>query len=134
MSEIVFIDGDPRFLAQRLMAILGVKPGDKIVITTPEFERPTGSPNPTEPPSDDINLWNALRSLTVAQLEKIGLGKWDGRLMLFPHEWFAKIPDGLMVEDISGEIFFWKREEMSNDKRFGCLAYGIPATDGVAED
>lgn len=120
-------------LASAIRRALGVGPDDEITVMLPVFDRPEGAPTPAKPPISHRE-WDALRTLTVAQLKEMGCGSWDGRLMLFPHEWFHKIPNGLVVEDISGELIVWDRFSADDDKRFGCLAYGIPAIDGVAKN
>ena len=77
--------------------------------------------------------WEILRTLSKDVLKRIGLGGWDGRLMLFPMEWYEHIPDGYMVEVINGEVEPFKPGATDDDYRAGFLAYGVPAIDGVVE-
>ena len=95
-------------------------------------ERPPGWPAPHAPPTT-LSDWEALRARTKAELLGLGLGSLDGRLMLFPGEWHSQIPAGFVVETIGGESEAWSPGESDTDIRFGCLAYGIPAIDGVRE-
>lgn len=76
------------------------------------------------------------RAATVGEVcSLLGIGEPDtgtksterGMLWLFPFEWYDHIPDGYMVTTISEHVEPFKRGETDNDKRFGCLAYGIVA-------
>jgi hypothetical protein len=68
---------------------------------------------------------SSLRSKTAAELQELGCHLWDeSGLMLFPKEWFDAIPDGFVVVSISGACKPWNKG-LSNDHRFGMLAYGI---------
>lgn len=46
-------------------------------------------------------------------------------VLLFPHEWYGLIPDGFMVTGLNGERYAFKKGVSDDDKRFGCLPYGI---------
>ena len=110
-------------------------------IVTPQFDRTRNDPPPAAPPSD----WDALRDMDKQALKEIGLRPWNdpdepdekernqdvamfgrrGVLMLFPHEWYRHIPDGYIVCDISGNREAFACHVTDDDKRVGCLAYGI---------
>ena len=75
--------------------------------------------------------WAILRLLSCDVLKKIGLGSWDGRLMLFPVAWYEHIPAGYVIEYIDGGTEAFKPGETDDDYRAGFLAYGVPAIDGV---
>ena len=115
---------DPDF-AEQLMAALGVKPGDKIEFITPQFNRTDGV-RPAIPDS-----WAMLTKLPKDTLKAIGCCAWNepddkgNMLMLFPHEWYAHIPDGFMVTDIFGKTEPFECGKTDDDRRFGCLAYGV---------
>jgi len=114
---------DP-FFKDKLYAALGIKEGDTVEIVTPQFERTDGVV-PCIP-----DAWESLRSMSINTLQSIGCGRWDepnenGTLMLFPYQWYPHIPEGYMMECISGEIEPFKNGETDDDYRFGCLAYGI---------
>ena len=49
----------------------------------------------------------------------------DEDIILFPHEWYNVIPDGFIVTGLYGESYPFKRGKSDDDKRFGCLPYGI---------
>lgn len=49
----------------------------------------------------------------------------DAQILLFPSEWYNKIPDGFMVVGLSGGRYPFERGKTDDDMRFGCLAYGI---------
>ncbi len=79
--------------------------------------------------------WDLLRMLPRDTLFRMGLGNWDGRLMLFPKEWSLHIPTGLLVEDINGDSGAFDRVSgVNGDTRYGFLAHGVPAVDGVVEE
>lgn len=120
--------------AAAIIDALDLKPGDTVRIVTPQFTRPPGSPVPGDPPAT-LEGWDALRKLTKAELLALGFGNWDGRLMLIPGEWHKLLPVGLLVESIDGpeDTHMVGADDIDDDIRFGCLAYGIPAVDGVAE-
>lgn len=104
----------------------------KIEIRTPQFDRSSKESVPVSSESID---WEGLRKLTKAELFALGCRPWDGLLMLFPHEWYAAIPEGFEVASIAmgNEPYLRKkfvRGETDDDKRFGCLAYGVEAADG----
>lgn len=46
-------------------------------------------------------------------------------ILLFPHEWYNSIPNGFMVTGLSGEQYAFEKGKADDDKRFGCLPYGI---------
>lgn len=49
----------------------------------------------------------------------------DENILLFPSEWYDIIPDGFMVTGLYGEQYPFEKGKTDDDKRFGCLAYGI---------
>lgn len=56
---------------------------------------------PTQPLSEDMDVW------------------------LFPSEWYNSIPNGFKLISISGENHLFEKGKTDDDRRFGCLAYGI---------
>lgn len=107
----------------------------KFEIVTPKFNRPKGEPGPGLPPQTREE-WEALSSLDTRTLRELGLRPW-GRaedqhgnesgpeLWLFPAEWYSAIPEGLSVVDIFFHVNIFEPGETDNDRRFGCLSYGI---------
>ena len=122
------MDADEAYTA--LMDALDIKPGATVELVMPQFERPPDMPGPGWMPTTRTE-WEWLRTQTVEDLKGLGLGSWDGRLMLFPREWYAHIPAGFMFESISGQVKPFEAGVTDDNYRFGCLAYGVPAIDGV---
>lgn len=116
---------DPNF-AEKFMAAIGAKPGDEVVIQTPQFERTDGLEVPAP-----ICDFERLRELSEDTLKAIGCQQWDepdadgNVLWLYPAEWYAHIPDGTTIHDINGHVEQFKRGETDDDMRFGALAYGF---------
>jgi hypothetical protein len=124
-TPILHLDS-PTF-AEDLAAALGIQPGEKIQIATPQFERTDGQqvPAPMFSPSD----WARLPAMDDATLKELGLGVWDrtdaGTHWLFPKEWYGIVPAGLMVTFIGGEVEPFEPGVTDDDYRFGCLAFGF---------
>lgn len=57
----------------------------------------------------------------------LGFGLWseESSIYLFPLWLFPFISDDIKTVDISGNSLILKKEDMDNDQRFGCVAYGI---------
>jgi hypothetical protein len=119
-------------LAAEIREAIGAGPDEEVHITTPQFERDPGQPEPAAAPTD----WEALRTMTRIELKELGCGTWndpkepddefDGKvLMLFPGEWYQSIPAGYVVTDIFNEDEEFVRGQTDDDIRFGCLSYGI---------
>jgi len=114
---------DPNF-AQKLVEAIGLQPGEKLEIATPQFEREDGK-SPEKPPSSDENFDN-LRKKTKAELLDMGLRLWDeSGLMLLPYQWYDKIPEGVVLRCIDGSDEPFRRGVTDDDYRAGVLAYGI---------
>ena len=64
---------------------------------------------------------------TVEQLKALGFGLWDeeSNLYLMPQWLLPFLPDEIKLGSISGGEEICKRDEIYNDSRFGCLAYGV---------
>lgn len=122
----VVLDMDAPDFAERFVEAIGVQPGEPIRIVTPQFERTDG----LRVPMLQVSFSN-LPLYDDATLKAIGCQKWDEpnadgeTLWLFPHEWYAIIPDGTPIVVINGEHETFKRGETDDDMRFGALAYGF---------
>jgi hypothetical protein len=120
------LDMDAQDFAEQLREALGVQRGDRIHVTTPQFDRADGLQVP-KPLIDFAKL----PSLAEETLKQIGCQKWDepdshgNVLWLYPAEWYDHIPNGTLVVDISGETEAFKRGETDDDRRCGALAYGF---------
>lgn len=91
-------------------------------IYLPRFDRPATWPKVKPAPVP----FERVREMTKAELLVLGCTWWDGRLMLFPVEWYDVIPVGFVVETINGAKKAFKPGKTDNDTRFGALAFGVP--------
>lgn len=68
-----------------------------------------------------------ITALSVEELKELGFKKWDeeSELYLIPLWAFDLIPDGTVLECISGERVIKGKDEIDLDVRFGCIAYGL---------
>jgi len=127
-----FVVIDPRDAAKSardLREAIGAQPGDTIVVQTPVFERSPLRPPPAPAPVSRAGF-DALKTLSIAELLAVGLRQWDApkrgvALFLFPGEWYDAIPPGYPVTTINGETRPHEREPGRDDRRHGCLAYGV---------
>lgn len=116
---------DPDF-ANKLAEAIGVKPGDTVEISGPQFTRTDGLAVPLP-----VMDFARLPGCSKKTLKAIGCQMWDGPdengqvLWLYPAEWYDHIPDGTIVTDINGKTEAFKRGETDDDRRFGALAYGF---------
>lgn len=101
--------------------------GNTIEITTPQFNREEPLDfqwKPANKEEFDSFIQNAPHDV----LKGCGFRIWDDEpdtLYLYPAEWFDCIPEGTLVTDIFYTKETFSKETSSNDKRFGCLAYGF---------
>jgi hypothetical protein len=116
-------------LAAKIREAIGADPDEEIDVTTPQFTRTPEQPIPAGPPSTPEE-WEALKTMPQIALKEMGLGNWDGRLMMFPGEWYRHIPAGFIIEDIFGTAEEFKPGITDDDIRMGFLPYGIAAIDG----
>lgn len=71
------------------------------------------------------SLGSVLMDLTPKRYVPMNLLTDDCDIWLFPHEWYDIIPDGFIVTGLHGEQYPFEKGKTDNDKRFGCLGYGI---------
>lgn len=80
-------------------------------------------------PSKQKVPFSKLNTMSVAELKKLGCRPWEknqkGTLMLFPFDWYEKIPKGFSIVDISYRKEKFVPGKTDNDQRFGMLAYGV---------
>ncbi len=71
-----------------------------------------------------------ITQLTDEQMEELGFGKWSDKtpIRLIPLWLYPFLPEEIEIQSIGGESKL-KKEDMDNDHRFGCLAYGIKPKD-----
>lgn len=65
-----------------------------------------------------------LRMLPEKDRSDLGIGSWDGVLMLIPLWMFPLIADGETLTGISGEEKVIGKDYIDLDIRFGCIAWG----------
>lgn len=84
--------------------------------TIPQWVKGSGNFKPIDP-----------NDFTVEELKELGFGKWDEEtnLYLMPLWLLPFIKDEIECGSISGERKVIKRDEINNDERFGCLAFGV---------
>ena len=123
----VVLDASDENFAADLMNALGVKPGEKINIMTPSFERTDGRTVSYRPTARQE--YEALPQMTPENLKKVGCQIWDSEggetHWLYPAEWYEYIPIGFEVIDIMGKKKAFTRSTHGNDIRFGALSYGF---------
>lgn len=72
------------------------------------------------------------KNITVDEAKELRFQRWSEEqpnLWLFPLYLVPIIPEGLEIEYIDGTKGTYKKDEMDNDTRFGCVAYGIDIKD-----
>jgi hypothetical protein len=106
---------------------IGLKPGEKLEIATPQFHRIDGvqvsSPNLTP------DEWDNLGKLPIERVRQMGCQIWEddakGIHWLFPGQWYQHIPNGTKILSICGEEGIFVLGETDDDIQFGALAYGF---------
>lgn len=120
------LDMDSSTFATDFANVIGLKLGEKIVISGPQFERTDGRKIAQ---LVDFGGWEKLHLNSPEMLRALGFGVWEetekGTHWLFPKEWYDSIPDGYPITYISGEQEVFKHGETDDDYRFGMLAFGF---------
>lgn len=80
--------------------------------------------------TENIPLIN-LSEMNVEEACEMGFKKWDNKsnLYLIPLWFKPLIPIGTELTSISGKKIIYNGENIDDDIRFGCLAYGIEMTE-----
>lgn len=68
-------------------------------------------------------------SFSKEELFNLGFGNWDGNLIVIPLHFYNSIKDGTTLYSISGSAHVKGKDEIDNDVRFGCMAYGFRIED-----
>jgi hypothetical protein len=116
---------NPDFVEQ-LKDAVGLKDGEVLEITTPQFARTDG----ITPSIPDI-AFDKLHTLSKEALKSRGCQMWDepdaegNVLWLYPATWYDHIPEGTEMVCIDGEKSAFKRGVTDDDMRYGALAYGF---------
>lgn len=127
MSEGLLKPADENPLAAKLRELLGAGDYEEVRIVTPQFDRTDGRKVYYYPKTAEE--FDKLKEAPHDILIDMGLGVWskdNGQChYLYPHEWYAFIPDDYEVFGLFGEAYKFKHGESDDDKRFGCLPYGF---------
>lgn len=119
------LDMDSPTFVEDFYEAIGVRPGEKVAIMTPQFDRTDGM----QVPFLAAITWDTLHKKDEATLRALGFGVWDetekGKHWLFPKEWYDMIPEGYPITFISGKRGNFVHGETDDDHRFGCLAFGF---------
>ena len=110
-------------LAAAIREAIGADPDEPVDVITPQFERQDGI-NVEWMPDDKMDIYG-LSDADDAELEELGLRRWNDDQWLFPVEWYDHIPDGTLIEDINGKVEEFERGVTDDDRRFGVLPFGI---------
>lgn len=70
-------------------------------------------------PADDFIFDTGRGDAPIEELKE------DMDIWLLPAEWYNSIPDEFELVSLSGEKHLFKKGKTDDDRRFGCLAYGI---------
>lgn len=126
-KPIKMLDINAPDFAEQLHKAMGLKPGEKVQIITPQFTRTDGLVVSYIPQT--AAEFEMLKMLRQENLKKIGCQVWDSDRFkthwLYPSEWYSSIPDGLEIVSISGEKKKFISGQTDNDIRHGALAYGF---------
>lgn len=96
----------------------------KPIVRSSPIEREDGI-TPITPPKKDVEWFDSLKSMSKERLRNMGLRVWEGKMWLYPQEWYDYIPDGYPAVCIDGTSEPFQAGVSSDDVRFGLLAYGF---------
>jgi len=110
-------------VARRIRSLVLQHAGESMVYKS--WGHTLAANNMTELP-ERINTTVDVSGFTKEQFDQLGFGTWDEDtpVRLIPLWLFPFIADGVEYTTIGGDKIT-KREQMDNDHRFGCLAFGI---------
>jgi len=123
MSEELLAFGDTNPIAKKIRDFLGVGDFDEVGCVLSQLERIDGKTITYVPTT--VAEYDALKNAPENILEDIGLGQWDEKIWLYPVEWYDYIPEGYEIVDISGKTEKFQKDITYNEKRYGCLPFGL---------
>ena len=123
MEDELLAFGDTNPIAKKIRDMLGVGDYEDVGVVLPQFERTDGKTITYVPTT--VAEYDALKKAPEDILKDIGLVNWDGKIWLYPAEWYDYIPEGYEVTNIRGETENFQKGVTDDDIRFGCLAYGL---------
>lgn len=112
-------------VAMNLREVLDIRPGETLVMQTPQFERPDDA-DVGDPPLTPAAM-DRLKQASEDELKALGLQPWskESGLWLLPHEWHPHIPPEYPLQSILDEETTRSEMPAVPDKRFGMLSVGI---------
>lgn len=119
--------GDVSELAHRVREAIGVGDFEAVQCILPQFDRTDGKTISIGPP--DAAWLDTLKKAPKKVLADLGLQCWDKNLWLFPAEWYDHIPEGYEIVNINFKTEPFRKGQTDDDRRFGCLAYGMVIKD-----
>lgn len=131
MEEHRLAFGDESALAKKVREMLGAGDYDEVRVTLPQFNREDGKSIRYFPTTKEE--FDGLRKAPDDILKDLGLQQWEEGHWLYPAEWYDYIPEGYIVTAIDDEEKPFQRGVTSDDRRFGCLAYGFKKTQPEVE-
>ena len=123
MHEEMLAFGDTNPIAKKIRDMLGVGDYDEVGCVLSQFERIDGKVITYTPTT--IAEYDALKNAPDDILKDIGLSQWDEKIWQYPAEWYDYIPEGYEIIDIRGEIKKFQKGITDDERRFGCLAFGM---------
>jgi len=123
MDTVLLAFGDTNPIAKKIRDLLGVGDYDEVGCILPQFERIDGRVVTYVPTT--IAEYDALKNAPNNILKDIGLSDWDGEIWLYPAEWYDYIPEDYEIIDIWGKTEKFQKGVTDDDRRFGCLAFGL---------
>lgn len=132
MEEYELEFGDVSELASKVRELIGVGDFDRVEVAIPQFDRTDNRAVPIKP--KDAAWLDTLKKAPLSILRDLGLQNWDGKLWLFPAEWYDYIPDGYEIVSINNKTEKFIKGETDDDRRFGALPYGILAEKGCVQN
>lgn len=141
-------------LAALIRKVIGATATEEVEVETPQFNRNATDTPPMLPPGEgDISAWLAFLRISRDDLRAWGLRAFGlytdhepttqvrhrdaqffetdneatatHELWLFPAEWYDAIPNGFPLVDINGCNELFIKGSTDDDRRYGCLAYGV---------
>ena len=89
--------------------------------------------NVASKPPQTADEWKSISWMSFKEMKSRGMGNWNGKLFLIPQEWLSQIPADIILIDIFGAQETGAVAKHDDESRFGYLAYGFEAWDGVEE-
>lgn len=123
----VILDTSDENFVEDLRKAIGLRPGDTLNISTPQFTRTDGRSITYMPTTAEE--YTALKNMEPENLKKVGCQIWNkenGKThWLYPAEWYKHIPEDTEIFNIFGKTERFLLGKTDDDMRYGALAYGF---------